>query len=89
MIAAADHSTKIADGMLVTWHPKDIGRIVGRRQKYIDAFRSRFNLPITGMIKDIRGDYGILSYMEGEIRKQTFVKTDEVQPAGMVRNVAE
>ena len=88
MDAAADHSTNIADGMFVTWHPKDIGKIVGRRQKYIDAFRSRFDLPITGMIKEIRGGYGILSYMEGDIRKQTFVKTDEVQPAG-VRNVAE
>lgn len=74
--------TEIDDGMIVRWHPANIGRIVGDSEKNIRRFMKRIGgaLPVVGMIRDIRGEFGILSFLRsGGTRDWEFARLDELE----------
>jgi hypothetical protein len=70
----------IQAGDLVTWNPEDLYKIFGRK-KNIQNFP--YKPPITGFLKDIHGETGILSFMTQDNRHDwIFVRLDELKAAG-------
>lgn len=69
----------IQDGQIVQWSHPDLYACFSRET----AFRLYRMLPITGMIRDVNGNMGILSFIGPHGREQLPVLLAECVPVGV------
>jgi len=68
-------------GSLVRWDPSDLGKIFGGKK---DVQKFPYKPPITGFLKEVHGDAGVLSFITvDKTQDWIFVKLDELIPVGV------